>query len=496
MALRVSIGAGRRRLAQLLVVECAWLTLFASALGALFAWWSAPFMVARISSAEDPARLMLTANWRILAFGFATACAVTLLFGLAPALRASGVKPAAALKGGEDPRHRGRLMHALIAVQVAFCFVVLFVAGLFVATFDKLSNRPVGFSPERILNLETITDKPQPAVFWSQLADRLRAVPGVEKVALTGWPMMSGESNVDNISINGAPPSEVFSDFIFISPGWAETMKIPFISGRDFRPSDANPGVAIVNLAFARQYFSGANPTGRWFERVDSKSNRIRLRIVGLIPDARSRDNMRIPIRPTAYVPFQSMDAGGALRPRSRGTCVVRTVAANPLALAPSLRKIVSDWRPGFHVNNVRAQIEIDQSHTIRERLLATLALFFAIVALLLAGVGLYGVLDYSILQRRREIGIRLAIGARRSDIARGVTAKVLGVVTAGGIAGILLALASARYVESLLYQVRITDPLQLAIPALGVIAVAMIAALRPVLRAVRIDPAKMLRLD
>jgi putative ABC transport system permease protein len=496
MALRVSIGAGRRRLVQLLALECAWITLFASALGALFAWWSAPFIVARISPADDPAQLMLTADWRILVFGFATAGAVTLLFGLAPALRASGVKPAGALKGGEDPRQRGRLMHALIALQVAFCFVVLFVAGLFIASFDKLSNQPVGFSPERILNLETVTARPQPAVFWNQLADRLRAVPGVEKVALTGWPMMSGESNNDNVSINGAPPSEVLSDFVFISPGWAEAMKIPFLAGRDFRPSESNPGVAIVNLAFAKQYLNGENPVGRWFERVDSKSKRIRIQIVGLIPDARSRSNLRIPIRPTAYVPFQSQDPSGALRPKSRGTYVVRTAAANPLALAPSLRKLVAEWRPGFRVNNVRTQLEICRSGAIRERLLALLALFFAIVALLLAGVGLYGVLDYSVLQRRREIGIRLAIGASRGDIARNVTLKITAVVALGGIAGILLGLACARYIESLLYQIRITGPLQLAVPAVGIFLVGLAAALRPVLRAIRIDPAGMLRIE
>jgi predicted permease len=496
MALRVSIGAGRRRLVQLLVLECAWITFFASGIGALFAWWSAPFIVARISPAEDPARLMLNANWRILAFEFAIAAAVTLLFGLAPALRASGVKPVGALKGGEDPRQRGRLMHVLIAVQVAFCFVVLFVAGLFIATFDKLSNQPAGFSAERILNLETVTTRPQPIVFWNQLAERLRAAPGVEKVAITGWPTMSGESNVDNVSINGAPPSEVFSDFVYVSPGWAETMKIPLIAGRDFRPSDVNPDVAVVNRAFARQYFNGENPAGRWFERVDAKSNRSRIQIVGLIPDARSRDNMRIPIRPTAYVPFQTVDANGAPRPKSRGTYVVRTVASNPLTLAPSLRRLVSEWRPGFYVNNVRTQVEIDQSHTIRERLLALLALFFAMVALLLAGVGLYGVLDYSVLQRRREIGVRLAIGARRSDIARNVTVKITAAVALGGVAGILLGLASARYIESLLYQVKITDPLKMAIPGLGILIIGLAAALRPVLRAIRIDPADMLRVE
>ena len=131
---------------------------------------------------------------------------VTSLFGLVPALRASAVKPASALKGGEDPHSRRRLMHALIAVQVAFCFLVLFVAGLFVATFDRLSHRPTGFSAERLLTLDTVSQRPQPPVFWDQVAEHLRTVPGVETVALAGWPLLSANWN-SFVAINGAPPT-------------------------------------------------------------------------------------------------------------------------------------------------------------------------------------------------------------------------------------------------------------------------------------------------
>ncbi len=159
MALRVSIGAGRWRLVQLVLVESAMLAFLAAAIGALFAWWSAPFVVGRINPPDNPARLVLPADWRVLGFGLALTFGVTLLFGLAPALRASAVKPASALKGGDDPHSRRRLMHALIAVQVAFCFLVLFVAGLFVATFDRLSNQPTGFSADRLLTLETVAQR-------------------------------------------------------------------------------------------------------------------------------------------------------------------------------------------------------------------------------------------------------------------------------------------------------------------------------------------------
>jgi predicted permease len=447
-----------------------------------------------INPADNPARLILPADWRVLLFGLALALGVTILFGLAPALRASSIKPVNALKGGDDPHSRRRLMYALIASQVAFCFVVHFVAGLFVTSFDRLSNVPTGFSAERILNLETITVRPQLPVFWDQVAQHLREVPGVEKVALTTWPLMSGESNVDYISIGGAPPSDVFSDILATSPGWIDTMKIPFIDGRDFRDSETSPDVAILNEAFAKQFFNGENPVGKSFDRGDSKA-RIHTQIVGYVRDARSRDRRR-PILPTVYMPFSSVDAQGAFQPKGRGTFIVRTAGSNPLALASILRQEVSRARSEFRVSNIRTQTEINQSTTVRERLLAMLALFFAIVALTLAGVGLYGVLDYSVLQRRREIGIRMALGAQAGDIAWRVTADVFSMGLVGAAVGLGLGMASARYIESLLYQVKPTDTRMLALPALTILAAALVAALPAVIRAVRIDPANMLRTE
>ena len=487
MALRISIGAGRWRLVQLVLVESAWLAFLATAIGVIFAWWPAPFIAGMINPPDDPARLVLPADWRVLGFAAALALGVTFLFGLAPALRASAVQPVSALKGGEDPHSRRRLMHALIALQIAFCFLVHFVAGLFVATFDRLSNQSTGFSAERILNLETVTERPQPPAFWDQVAEHLRAVPGVETAALTVFPLMSGETWVDDISINGAPPGEVSSDILSVSSGWISTMRIPLIDGRDFRPSDTNPGAAIVNEAFAKQYFNGEDPIGKSFETVDT-SGRDRFRIVGFIRDARSRDNMRLPIRPTACIPFNSSEA------QVRGTFVVRTSGTNPLALASILRREVRRARPEFRVSSIRTQVALNRRHTLRERLLATLALFFAVVALLLAGVGLYGVLDYSVLQRRREIGIRMAVGAQAGDIARRVTVDVFAMVLAGTLAGFALGMASVRYIEALLYQVKATDLAMLALPSLIIVAVALLAALPAVIRAVRIDPVAMLR--
>jgi predicted permease len=476
---------------QLVLVQSAWLALLAAAIGGLFAWWSGPFVVSMINPADNPARLVLPADWRVFGFGLAVALGVTLLFGLAPALRASSVNPVSALKGGEDPHSKRRLMHALIAVQVAFCFLVLFVAGLFVTTFQRLSHQATGFSAERLLVLDTVAKSPQPQEFWEQVAAHLRSVPGVETVAMADSALLGGSSWNNFISVNGAPPNGVLSYMRAVSPGWLEAMKIPLIDGRDFRPADTHPGAALVNETFAKTYFDGVDPVGKTFDL----SLQLRYEIAGLVGDVRYR-NLREPILPQLYVPFHSIDATGAAGKRGSGVLLVRTSGLNPRSLAAVLRQEVPRARPEFRVSRIRTQMEINQSHTVRERLLATLALFFAIVALLLAGVGLYGVLHYSVLERRREIGIRMAVGAEAGSVARLVTADVFSMVLLGAAAGVGLGMLSMQYVESLFYQVKATDLEMLALPSLAILVGALLAALRPVVQAVRIDPASMLRAE
>lgn len=495
MAVRVSIGGGRWRLVQLVLVQSAWLAVVAAVLGSLFAWWSGPFVVSMINPPDDPARLLLPADWRVLGFGLALALGVTLLFGLAPALRASAVNPVSALKGGEDPHSKGRLMNALIAMQVAFCFLVLFVAGLFVATFQRLSHQPFGFSADRVLLVDTVAKSPQPIEFWEQVAEHLRSVPGVETVALTDSPLLGGSSWNNFVSVNGGPPNGVLSYMRAVSPGWLEAMKISLKDGRDFRPGDTHPGAALVNETFAKTYFDGVDPVGKTFDLNMDEGPRLRYEIVGFVADVRYR-NLREPILPQFYVPFHFVDDKGASRKRDAGVLVVRTSLASPRALADVLRHEVTRARPEFRVSRIRTQLAINQSQTVRERLLATLALFFAIVALLLAGVGLYGVLHYSVVQRRREIGIRIAVGAQAGGVARLVTAEVFAMVLVGAVAGVGLGMVSVRYVESLFYQVKATDLQMLALPSLAILAGALVAALRPVIQAVRIDPASMLRAE
>jgi predicted permease len=491
MALRVSIGAGRWRLVQMVVVESACLGFVATLVGGLFSWWAAPFVVRRIGNAQNPTQLFLPADWRVLAFGLLLAVTVTSLFALAPALRVSAVRPASALRGGDDAHARRRLMHALIAVQVAFCFIVHFAASMFVSTSERLANQPVGFAADRLLVLETGFREEQPAHVWNEVSMHLRSLAGVESVSISSWPLLSGGGWNGFIWVDGAG-TEVLSYFLGVSPEWREAMKIPLLTGRDFKPGDSYPGVALVNQTFVQQCLKGQNPIGRWFEKEtgDGKT-RDRFQVVGIVADTKYR-NMREPATPIVFVPFHN--AKGEMRPISRAAFLVRTQIGNPTALAGTLRKAVTSARPELRVSNIRTQTELIEQHTIRERMLAMLALFFAFVAVLLAGVGLYGVLDYNVLQRQREIGIRLAIGASVGHIARRVTTDAMTMVIAGSLAGIAAGMACMRYVETLLYQVKGDEWGMFVAPATAIVVAMLVASLPAVIRAVRVDPLAMVR--
>jgi putative ABC transport system permease protein len=493
MALRVAIGAGRWRLIQLVLVESALIALCGAVLGGAFAWRAAPLVVSMINPPDHPVRLVLPADWRVLGFAVALAAGVTLLFGLGPALRASSVRPSSAIKGGTGTSSRRRTMHLLIAAQVAFCFLVLFDTGLFTATFDRLSKQPTGFVADGAINVVTGARPPQSVLLWQQVAEQLRSLPRVETVALASFPPLSGSMQGGFVSVNGEQPGGALVRFLSVSPSWFATMKIPFLGGRDFVDSDASPGVAIVNQTFANLYFNGESAVGRSFDT--NRDHGMRCRIIGVVRDSRY-DEMRGPIPPVVYLPFRSLDANGKPRTERGAAFVLRVAGSNPLALAPVLRREIPRARPGLLVSRIVPQTELVEQQTIRERLLAMLASFFAVVALLLAGIGLYGVLDYSLQQRRRELGIRIAIGAPARDIVRRVTVDGLRMVLAGAGVGLGLSLLSMRYIESLIYEVKATDPGPLIFPALILFTAALLASVPAAIGAARIDPVEMLRAE
>ncbi|HEY7474719.1 MAG TPA: ABC transporter permease, partial [Vicinamibacterales bacterium] len=352
MALRVSIGAGRGRLIQLVIVESALLAVVASAAGVLFASWSAPLVVSMLAPVERPIRLILGMDWRALGFNLALTMTVTVLFGLAPALRASAVPPVTALRGRDGPPGQPRLTRALIGAQMAFCVFLLFAAGLFIATFEHLSRRPLGFSDRHVVMVLTESRAKQPPEVWTQVREHLQRMPGVDAVSLAGWAPLSGNRWRSSVSTPGKPAEPASPYFLEISPSYFETMRIEMVGGRDFRSGDLSPGldaqrhpvagVGIVNEAFARVYFDGGNPVGKRVNVRQNGDTDAPLEIVGLVRNV-VYDSVREPMRPTVYVPAQSRN-GGAL--------LVRT-AVDPAALATILSREVPRARSDLGVRAV-----------------------------------------------------------------------------------------------------------------------------------------------
>jgi predicted permease len=496
MALRVSIGAGRWRLMQLVLIEGALLAVCASIAGAVFAWWAAPFVISLLAF-EPPVQLVLNVDWRVLAFGVALTITVTALFGLVPALRVSSVTPLGALKHRDERSGHRRIVRSLVGAQMAFCLFVVFIAGLFAVTLRNLSNRPLGFEPDHLAVLEiNVTGGKQPAPVWADFAERIRSMPGVEAAAFAMWVPLSENRWRAPVSTDGSPASELDRApyFLGVSPGYFSTMRIGLVEGRDFRAGEEArsvegsmlpvSAVGIVNEAFARTYFDGQSPVGRrvLVRRLDNDTD-VPMEIVGLVRNS-AYYNVREAMHATVYVPNDA---------RTSAALVVRTTG-DPLALAPTLRRGVTRLRADFRVTNVGTQTAFVQQQLVRERLLATLSLFFAAVALLLAAVGLYGVLNYAVIQRRREIGVRMALGARAAHVVRRVTAEMLSPVGIGAIVGLAGGVAFGRLVQSILFEVKATDVASVATPLLALAVAAVLAALPPALRAVRIDAAQTLR--
>jgi ABC-type antimicrobial peptide transport system permease subunit len=292
----------------------------------------------------------------------------------------------------------------------------------------------------------------------------------------------------------------VLAFFLEVSPGWLDTMRIGMVDGRDFRENDTEPSVVIVNEAFAKQYFNGRSPVGQSFDTRPAFGPSVHFEIVGLVKNVMYR-YVREQILPQVYVPLHHAataagSAAGALQPMRDATIVVRTSNDDPMQMAEVLQRTVTQADPEFRVSTVTTQTQLIETQTIRERLLARLAEFFGAVALLLAAIGLYGVLSYSVVQRERELGVRIALGAAAANIARLVTVRVMAMVMLGAIAGVLMGLVSVRYVESLLYGVKGTDVSMLVMPCAVLLGAALLASLPAVLRALQIDPAMMLRAE
>jgi predicted permease len=489
MSLRLSIGAGRGRLIQQMLVESALVAAAATATGLLFARVVGPAVVGMLGSAEDPIQLDLGMNWRLAAFAAALTLVTTALFGVAPALRASSVAPMTVLKVGARTGARARVMRPFVAAQVAFGLIVVFVGSLLVLSFARLSSINPGFaasnvlllSIERVQRLEP--DRQRAALL--EVLDRLRGVPGVRIVSSSEANVL-GRAWTHYIRVPGTEHEAIEATVAPVTPGFIETMNIPLLTGRTFVAADMDPSAAsmLVNESFARRYFGREQGLGRTidvrFDSVDKGPHQI----VGIVAD--TKYDLRKPPAPTVYIPLPA---------RMIGTIHVRVVG-DPVVLAARLREEVRAANPWFRVTSVTSQTAAVERTLLRERLLALLSGFFAVVGLVLAAVGLYGVLSYSVVQRTREIGIRVALGARPVRVIGTVVAEIGGAGAMGAALGLAGGLYLSRFVEALLFDVTPLEFWSLALPIGTLVMAGALAAFLPAVRAARVDPVIALRYE
>jgi predicted permease len=490
MALRLSIGAPRRRLVQLLLVESGLIALVAAVVGVLFASWAAPFIVSMLAPPEQPIRLVLDVDWRTVLTAATLSTAVAMLFGVAPALRGSSTSLVGTLKEVRGQRAHRRLTDALVAGQAGFCVFLLFGASLFLGTFDRLQKRPLGFSPRNLVQVVLDSRTAHSPAEWMQLAKAVDDIPRVESVSLAGWAPLTGNRWRSSVRVEGQPPQENVPDWVSIAPGYLDTMQMRLVDGRDFRTGDGAPrrdkekgpvsGVGIVNEAFARVYFGGRSPVG---QRVLVDSSNAPMEIVGMVANT-VYYSLREVSRPAVYVPLEA---------RPGGTLLVRT-QGSWLDLRQLLRREIPRLVPGLQVQSLAPFDAIVTQQMIRERLLAVLSGFFAILALVLAIIGTYSVLNYAVTRERREIGLRIALGATPAHVVARLTTRLVGMVAVGTLVGVGLGLAFGRYVQALLFQMEPTDVFAMAPPIITLGIAALLAIVPPAMRAVRTDPAETLK--
>jgi predicted permease len=498
IATRMALGAGPWRLTGQLLIESLLLAGMGGAAGLLLAWWGSRSSAAFISTGWfGPLSLDVNLDYRVLAFTAAVSILTGLLFGLAPALHGTRLDLTAALKASPGSlftaaqhRRRGLLRNALIVWQVALAVPLLIGTGLFVRTLVKLESVDLGFNPRNVLlfdlapGLSGYKDE-RPAILYDELLQRLKALPGVISATLTQHALVSGSLDTGNPWMEGhSSPTSTQVDILRVGPGFLETMGIPLLAGRAISRQDLvnKQQVALINRAMARRYFPNENPLGRHFGWDREKASEYE--IVGIVGDTKY-DDLRKVAEPTIYLP----QTGGF------STFELRT-AGDPKALIPSVRSVVEQVDRNLPIDNVRTQSEQIKQSLFQERLLAGLCSLFAGLALVLACVGLYGVVSYGVAQRTNEIGIRMALGAERRDVLKMVLRQGLAPTLAGLALGLVVAAGVSRLLTGFLYEVRPTDPVTYVCISLLLAAVALLATYFPARRATKVDPMVALRYE
>ena len=504
IAVRLALGAPRGRVIRQLLAESLLLAAMGVGSGLLLAGVLSRFLLSFLSTQDNPMFLDLRADWRVLGFAIGAGILTCLLFGLAPALRATSIAPSESMRasgrGLTASRERFGLRRVLATAQIALSLVLVAGALLFSRSLRNLMDVNLGFNPNGILiagvDLTVIQTKRPPdsrVPYKLQLLNRIRDIPGVKSVADVRFLPLTGSATDNVVWRRGSDQSHgITSYFNAVGEGYFKTTETPFLAGRDFDSRDTTHStpVAIVNRAFARQLGLGPNPVGKYFRRQSTPSDpEMDFQIVGLVGDTRYRD-IHKDNPPIAYLATSQ-----ELRFANYFVQILIRSSLPPAELTPLARRAVAEFNPEIGVD-FELFSDTLRDGTTRERLMATLSGFFGLLGILLASVGLYGVLSYIVVRRTNEIGIRMTLGANHREIVGMVLRDAALVLGSGAGTGLAILLIAGRTARSLLYGLQPGDPLTLGVAVLLLAVVAMAASYLPARRAATLDPMAALRCE
>jgi predicted permease len=497
MAVRLALGAWRARLIRQLLTESLLLAATGAAMGIALAQFLSQLLVWSFSTEGAGVTLQTGTDWRVFLFAAGVAVFTCVVFGIAPALRATRAEPISAMKAGgrgtTGGRERFSLQRLLVVAQVSVSLVLLVGALLFVRSFRNLMTFDPGMRESGITDAflgfwQSNLPKERWEDFQRELLEEVRSVPGVLNAATTTNAPLLGSSWEHGIRIGS---QEGNSKFTWVSPEYFETMGIPVIQGRSLTREDtaSSQRVALVNETFVRRYLSGANPIGQTLRTSPEPDYPATVyEIVGVIPDTKYND-LRGQTPPMTFAPASQFPGQGPW------TVVMIHSNLAPAAIAVAAKRVIAEKHPDVVTQFADFQKEIRDGLVV-ERLMATLSGFFGLLAVLLAVVGLYGVISYIVAMRRNEIGIRMALGASRGDVIGIIVRQTLVLLTLGVGVGIVLALAAVRSASSLLFGLQPNDPLTFAGASALLLTIALIASFLPARRASRVDPMVALRYE
>ena len=514
MAVRLSIGAGRSRVLRQLVTESLLLAGLGGAVGLAFAAWGSRLLLRLVSQGDDPVPLDVDLDWRKVAFALAVAMVTGLAFGVVPAMQATRVDLAAvlkqgarAMKGAGRGGHRLPLGRVLVAAQVGLSLVLLIGAGLFVRNLQNLMRVDPGYATGGLVTAKINpsllgVDETRLPALYVRLVERLEAIPGVRSASVSSSRLLTNSTSTSNISLPGyipRPSENMDVQHYTVTPQYFATVGLALVAGRPLAPSDraGAPRVAVVNQAMVRRFLPPGSPIGRRFGFGGPKNSRD-IEIVGVARDAKYHrlDEKAVPL---AYIPVEQIPDSMHDAQLLRNVELRVDPAAGEAAVAwaaMQLRRTVAEVAPGLPVLSITTMSEQLARSLARERAVARLTGFFGVLALLLAAIGLYGVMSYSVARRTGEIGLRMALGAPRREVLALVLRETLLLVAIGVSAGLLATWALARLATIQLFGISTHDPATLVSATTALTLVALLAGFLPARRAAGVEPMEALRYE